>query len=96
MYLRSATAAQAVPAGSQQQEGMMMMQMPRGGPDDEEGGVLLEPFVFDSVLPVVVQGKAAAAKRLRLFGVNMEYSPVEEEEEQEQEESHHHKPPPPP
>ena len=42
----------------------------------QQGGVL-EPIVFDSV--PVVQGKAAA-KRLRLFGVNME-CPISESED---------------
>ncbi|GFS44546.1 AP2/B3-like transcriptional factor family protein [Actinidia rufa] len=53
-------------AGSQQQQGGGMVQMQSGGGG---GGVEDMPMVFESV--PVVQGKAAA-KRLRLFGVNMD------------------------
>ncbi|XVE58192.1 hypothetical protein DITRI_Ditri04bG0150700 [Diplodiscus trichospermus] len=56
IYLRSAVAAAAPNMG------MQMMEW------QQQGGVV-EPIVFDSV--PVVQGRAAA-KRLRLFGVNME------------------------
>ncbi|OMP02767.1 hypothetical protein COLO4_10844 [Corchorus olitorius] len=59
-YLRSA----AVAAAPQMGMGMGMMEWP-----PQAGGVMEAPIVFDSV--PVVQGKAAA-KRLRLFGVNME------------------------
>ncbi|OMO79907.1 hypothetical protein CCACVL1_13306 [Corchorus capsularis] len=58
-YLRSAAVAAAAP-----QMGMGMMEW-----QPQAGGVVEAPIVFDSV--PVVQGKAAA-KRLRLFGVNME------------------------
>ncbi|XVF51169.1 hypothetical protein PTKIN_Ptkin04bG0162700 [Pterospermum kingtungense] len=63
-YLRSAVAAAAPNMGM----GMMEWQ--------HQGGVV-EPIVFDSV--PVVQGKAAA-KRLRLFGVNME-CPISESDD---------------
>ncbi|XWS48706.1 hypothetical protein CRYUN_Cryun13aG0099400 [Craigia yunnanensis] len=65
-YLRSAVAAAAPSMGM----GMMEWQ--------QQGGVV-EPIVFDSV--PVVQGKAAA-KRLRLFGVNME-CPISESDDSE-------------
>ncbi|XVF12821.1 hypothetical protein REPUB_Repub08aG0153100 [Reevesia pubescens] len=63
-YLRSAMAA-ATP-----QMGMGMMEW-------QQQGRVVEPIVFDSV--PVVQGKAAA-KRLRLFGVNME-CPISESDD---------------
>ncbi|XP_022773672.1 B3 domain-containing transcription factor NGA1-like [Durio zibethinus] len=63
-YLRPAVAAAAP------QMGMGMMEW------QQRGGVV-EPVVFDSV--PVVQGKAAA-KRLRLFGVNMD-CPISESDE---------------
>ena len=65
-YLRSAVAAAAP------QMGMGMIEW------QQQGGVV-EPIVFDSV--PVVQGKAAA-KRLRLFGVNME-CPISESDDSE-------------
>ncbi|CAK7357503.1 unnamed protein product [Dovyalis caffra] len=61
-YMRSSAGATAV-APAPQQVGMGMVQWQLGG-----GGVV-EPMVYESV--PVVQGKAAA-KRLRLFGVNMD------------------------
>ncbi|KAE8708216.1 Detected protein of unknown function [Hibiscus syriacus] len=64
VYLRSAVVSEAP------QMGMGMMEW------QQKGGVL-EPVAFDSV--PVVQGKAAA-KRLRLFGVNMDYSIPESDE----------------
>lgn len=77
LYLRS---AQAGVAPSSQQVGIGMVQLQRGGgvgPD--VGGVgVEEPMVYESV--PVVQGKAAA-KRFRLFGVNME-CPISESDEQ--------------
>ncbi|EOY23814.1 AP2/B3-like transcriptional factor family protein, putative [Theobroma cacao] len=60
-YWRSAVAAAAPQMGMGMGLGMMEWQQQTGG--------VVEPIVFDSV--PVVQGKAAA-KRLRLFGVNME------------------------
>lgn len=65
IYFRSAPGAAVIAAPQQ-----------RGG-GSGGGGVGYEPMVFDSV--PVVQGKAAA-KRLRLFGVNME-CPITESDE---------------
>lgn len=85
LYLRS---AQGGVAASSQQVGIGIVQLQRGGggasggggcPDGGGGGGgIEEPMVYESV--PVVQGKAAA-KRFRLFGVNME-CPISESDEQ--------------
>jgi len=62
-YMTSSAGAGAALEPAPQQVGMGMVQWQLGG-----GGVV-EPVVYESV--PVVQGKAAA-KRLRLFGVNMD------------------------
>ncbi|KAM7525975.1 hypothetical protein LguiA_015877 [Lonicera macranthoides] len=69
IYFRSAPGAAVIAAPQQRGGG--------GGGSSGGGGVGYEPMVFDSV--PVVQGKAAA-KRLRLFGVNME-CPITESDE---------------
>lgn len=76
IYFRSASAAAA--AAPQQQLGMVQLQR-RGSVGGGFGIDPLPPVVFESV--PVVQGKAAA-KRLRLFGVNMD-CPISEEDSEE-------------
>lgn len=74
VYLRSGPAAAAA-AQVPQQVGLMQ----RGSSSCVGGsGRIVEPVVFDSV--PVVQGKAAA-KRLRLFGVNMD-CPISDSDDQ--------------
>ncbi|KAL7191051.1 hypothetical protein ACSBR2_023180 [Camellia fascicularis] len=77
IYLRSAAGA----ASSPQQAGMVQLQSGFGG-GGGGGGVNseseVEPMVFESV--PVVHGKAAA-KRLRLFGVNMDCPMSESDQE---------------
>ncbi|KAJ6417499.1 hypothetical protein OIU84_003261 [Salix udensis] len=62
-YMRSSPGAAAAAEPTPQQVGMGMVQWQLGE------GSIVEPMVYESV--PVVQGKAAA-KRLRLFGVNMD------------------------
>ncbi|KAI5656300.1 hypothetical protein M9H77_25093 [Catharanthus roseus] len=73
LYLRSAPTSAAA---SPQQVGVGMVQLQRGSNRNNVG--VEEAMVFESV--PVVQGKAAA-KRLRLFGVNME-CPIPESDDQ--------------
>ncbi|KAL3499122.1 hypothetical protein ACH5RR_041854 [Cinchona calisaya] len=75
IYLRSA-------AVRPQQVGVGMMQLHKGGGSGLIRGSNEEPMVFESV--PVVQGKAAA-KRLRLFGVNMD-CPIPDQSKEEEEE----------
>lgn len=78
IYLRS-----SAPAAAPQEEQPGGMVVQRGG----GGGGGAEQKVFDSV-PVVHGKPAAAGKRLRLFGVNME-CPAEESESEESSCDHH-------
>uniref|UniRef100_A0A6N2K8C7 TF-B3 domain-containing protein n=1 Tax=Salix viminalis TaxID=40686 RepID=A0A6N2K8C7_SALVM len=68
-YMRSSPGAAAAAEPTPQQVGMGMVQWQLGE------GSIVEPMVYESV--PVVQGKAAA-KRLRLFGVNMD-CPINEQ-----------------
>ncbi|EXC02135.1 B3 domain-containing transcription factor NGA1 [Morus notabilis] len=76
-YLRSS----AAPQEEQQAAGVVVQ---RGG-----GGGGVEQMVFDSV-PVVHAKAAAAGKRLRLFGVNVECPAESESEESSTYDTHHH------
>ncbi|CAK9167469.1 unnamed protein product [Ilex paraguariensis] len=67
VYFRSAQEAAPAVVAPQGPQKVGMLQLQRGG--ISIGGGVVEPMVFESV--PVVQGKVAA-KRLRLFGVNLE------------------------
>ncbi|GMP35341.1 hypothetical protein CsSME_00007814 [Camellia sinensis var. sinensis] len=74
IYLRSAAGAASAP----QQAGMVQLQSGFGGGGGGNSESEVEPMVFESV--PVVHGQAAA-KRLRLFGVNMDCPMSESDQE---------------